>query len=110
MLQLLNTMRKGLLTKKTSTKGEFVQLDYDDKINKITKVVNNEGWTTFQYDKLGNLSKAVNSSGKSVLLIYDRMGKITKMIDQEKETKNPAEPSLSNTIQWANLLKLKWKM
>lgn len=75
---------KGLLTKKTSTKGEFVQLDYDDKINKITKVVNNDGWTTFQYDKIGNLSKAVNSSGKSVLLIYDRAGKITKMIDQEK--------------------------
>lgn len=75
---------KGLLTKKTSTKGEFVQLDYDDKLNKITKVVNNEGWTTFQYDKLGNLAKAVNSSGKSVLLIYDRMGKITRMIDQEK--------------------------
>lgn len=75
---------KGLLTKKTSTKGEFVQLDYDDKINKITKVVNNEGWTTFQYDKAGNLSKAVNSVGKSVLLIYDRTGKITKMIDQEK--------------------------
>jgi YD repeat-containing protein len=75
---------KGLLTKKTSTKGEFVQLDYDDKINKITKVVNNEGWTTFQYDKSGNLSKAVNSAGKSVLLIYDRNGKITKMIDQEK--------------------------
>ena len=75
---------RGLLTKKTSTKGEFVQLDYDDKINKITKVINNEGWTTFQYDKSGNLSKAVNSTGKSVLLIYDRLGKITKMIDQEK--------------------------
>ena len=75
---------KGLLTKKTSTKGEFVQLDYDDKINKITKVLNNEGWTTFQYDKTANLSKAVNSVGKSVLLIYDHTGKITKMIDQEK--------------------------
>jgi YD repeat-containing protein len=76
---------KGLLTKKTSTRGEYVELAYDDKINKITKVVNNDGWTTFQYDKLGNLAKAVNSSGKSVLLIYDRTGKITKMIDQEKE-------------------------
>lgn len=76
---------KGLLTKKTSTRGEYVELAYDDKINKITKVVNNDGWTTFQYDKLGNLGKAVNSSGKSVLLIYDRTGKITKMIDQEKE-------------------------
>ena len=75
---------KGLLTKKTSTRGEYVQLEYDDKINKITKVVNNDGWTTFQYDKAANLSKAVNSAGKSVLLIYDRNGKITKMIDQEK--------------------------
>lgn len=75
---------KGLLTKKTSTKGEFVQLDYDDKINKITKVVNNEGWTTFGYNKGGNLDKAVNSSGKSVLLIYDRVGKISQMIDQDK--------------------------
>jgi YD repeat-containing protein len=75
---------KGLLTKKTSTRGEFVQLEYDDKINKISKVVNNEGWTSFQYDKQGNLSKANNSVGKSVLLIYDRNGKITKMIDQEK--------------------------
>jgi YD repeat-containing protein len=42
---------KGLLTKKTSTRGEFVQLDYDDKINKITKVINNEGWTTFHMTK-----------------------------------------------------------
>ncbi len=75
---------KGLLTKKTSTKGEFVQLEYDDTLNKISKVLNNEGWTTFQYDKNGNLSKAVNSAGKSVLLIYDRNGRITKMIDQEK--------------------------
>lgn len=76
---------KGLLTKKTSTRGEYIELAYDDKINKITKVVNNDGWTTFQYDKVGNLSKAVNNEGKSVLLIYDRMGKITKMIDQLKD-------------------------
>lgn len=76
---------KGLLTKKTSTRGEYVELSYDDKINKITRVVNNDGWTNFQYDKGGNLAKAVNSSGKSVLLIYDRAGKITKMIDQEKD-------------------------
>ncbi len=75
---------KGLLTKKTSTRGEFVQLEYDDALNKISKVVNNDGWTSFQYDKNGNLSKAQNSVGKSVLLIYDRNGKITKMIDQEK--------------------------
>lgn len=75
---------KGLLTKKTSTKGEYVELAYDDVLNKITKVVNKDGWTTFEYDKIGNLVKAVNSGGKSVLLLYDRFGKITKMVDQEK--------------------------
>ncbi|MBL6989282.1 MAG: RHS repeat protein [Bacteriovoracaceae bacterium] len=78
---------KGLLTKKTSTKGTFVQLDYHKKLNKITKVVNNDGWTSFSYDKKGNLSKAVNSGGKSVLLIYDRRGRITKMVDYAKAAK-----------------------
>lgn len=75
---------KGLLTKKTSTKGEFVQLEYEDKFNKITKVINNEGQTNFSYDNAGNLSKASGTDGKTVLLVYDREGKIKKMIDQEK--------------------------
>jgi len=79
---------KGLLTKKTSTKGDYVELEYHKKHNKITRVVNNKGWTNFEYDKKGNLSKAVNNSDKSVLLIYDRKGRITKMIDFNKKTKN----------------------
>lgn len=77
---------KGLLTKKTSTSGEFVNIEYDDTINKITKVVNNSGWTQFTYDKSANLSKAVNSTGKAVLLVYDRNGRITKMVDNDSKT------------------------
>ncbi|MFZ4713097.1 MAG: DUF6531 domain-containing protein [Bacteriovoracaceae bacterium] len=77
---------KGLLLKKNSTNGEFVNIDYDDTINKITKVVNNSGWTQFTYDKQGNLSKALNSGGKAVLLVYDRNGRITKMVDNDSKT------------------------
>lgn len=73
----------GLLTKKSSTKGDFVNIEYDDKINKIKKVVNNEGTTSFEYDPKGNLVKAANNTGKTVFLIYDTKGKISKMVDQE---------------------------
>jgi YD repeat-containing protein len=77
----------GLLTKKASTNGDFVKLDYHKKFKKISRVVNKSGWTNFEYDKKGNLSKATNSGGKSVLLIYDRKGRINKMIDFDKKTK-----------------------
>jgi YD repeat-containing protein len=73
----------GLLTKKESSKGDFVNIEYDDKINKIKKVVNNEGTTTFEYDARGNLIQAANNQGKKVFLIYDSKGKIAKMVDQE---------------------------
>jgi YD repeat-containing protein len=74
---------QGLLTKKNSTKGDFVNIEYDEKINKISKVVNNEGTTSFEYDPKGNLVKASNNQGKTVFLIYDTKGKISKMVDQE---------------------------
>ncbi len=74
---------QGLLTKKSSTKGDFVNIEYNDKINKISKVVNNEGSTNFEYDPKGNLVKAANNQGKTVFLIYDSKGKISKMVDQE---------------------------
>lgn len=75
--------KQGLLTKKSSTKGDFVNIEYDDKINKIKKVVNNEGTTNFEFDAKGNLVKASNNHGKTVFLIYDSKGKISKMVDQE---------------------------
>jgi len=79
--------KKGLLTSKSSTKGDYVKLEYHEKFNKITRVVNNKGFTNFTYDKRGNLYKATNSAGKSVLLIYDRKGRITKMVDQDSKGK-----------------------
>jgi YD repeat-containing protein len=78
----------GLLTKKSSTKGDFVNIEYNNDIKKISKVVNNTGWTQFSYDAKGNLLKAVNSDGKAVLLVYDSNGKITKMVDNDSKTKN----------------------
>ena len=78
--------QNGLLVKKSSTKGDFVNIEYDDTINKIKKVVNNEGTTQFEYDAKGNLVKASNNSGKVVFLIYDTKGKISKMVDQESAT------------------------
>lgn len=76
----------GLLVKKSSTKGDFVNIEYDEAINKIKKVVNNEGTTQFEYDAKGNLIKASNNAGKIVFLIYDVKGKISKMVDQESAT------------------------
>ncbi len=78
--------KKGLLTKKTSTRGDMVQLEYHPKFNKITKVVNNKGWTKFAYDKKANLVRAENSKGKTVALGYDTKGRIKKMFDKNKKT------------------------
>lgn len=77
----------GLLTKKTSTRGDNIEITYDDKIKKITKVVNNGDWTTFQYDKSGNLQLAENKAGKKVKLIYNSKGRITKMLDGQSKGK-----------------------
>lgn len=77
----------GLLTKKTSTRGEFIQIFYHKKLKKIKKVVNKDGWSSFDYDKKGNLVKAVDSNGRAVLLVYNSQGHITKMLDQDPKTK-----------------------
>lgn len=77
--------KRGLLTKKTTNKGEYINLEYHKKINKIVKVVNNDGWTKFSYDKKGNLNKATNNKGKAVLLVYDLKGRIMKMVDYDKK-------------------------
>ncbi|EQC47045.1 hypothetical protein M899_0185 [Bacteriovorax sp. BSW11_IV] len=78
---------KGLLTKKSSSRGDYVELAYHDKFNKITRVVDNKGWTNFEYDKTGNLKKAFNKE-KAVLLIYDSKGRIQKMVDQDMASKS----------------------
>ncbi|MEC7274986.1 MAG: DUF6531 domain-containing protein [Bdellovibrionota bacterium] len=78
--------KKGLLTKKASSKGDSVELSYHPKFNKITKVVNNKGVTNFSYDGRANLTKATNDKGKQVMLFYDSKGRITKMFDKDSKT------------------------
>ena len=77
----------GLLTKKSSTTGENVELKYHEKFNKITRVDNNEGWTTFAYSKQGLLNKAINSQGMMVVLMHDSKDRITKMVARNEKTK-----------------------
>lgn len=79
---------RGLLTKKSSNKGEFTQLEYHEKFNKVTKVVSNEGWSQYEYDSKGQLQKATNEKGRAVLIVYDLKGRITQMVDFDKGTKN----------------------
>ncbi|EPZ50566.1 hypothetical protein M902_1312 [Bacteriovorax sp. BAL6_X] len=79
--------KDGLLVKKASSRGDFVELEYHKQFKKITKVVNPRGWTEFDYDKKGNLKKANNSKGMSVVLLYDSKGRISKMMDYNKKTK-----------------------
>lgn len=76
--------KSGLLVKKNSSRGDFVNITYDEKLKKIKEVVNNDGKTVFAYDAKGNLVRATNNEGKVVTLVYDLHGKITKMVDQDK--------------------------
>lgn len=76
----------GLLTKKVSPR-EFIEIEYNKKFKKISKVTEGGNWTKFSYDKVGNLSVAENSKGKKVRLIYDRKGRIKKMLDTDKKKK-----------------------
>ena len=77
---------KGLLTKKTSTKGDSVIIDYDKVHNKISRVQNASGITSFKYDAKGNLTNAENNRGKKVLLVYNSKGKISKMVDKDSKS------------------------
>ncbi len=79
--------KDGLLTEKTSSNGEIYKIEYDPQFNKISKVTDNKGWTNFAYDNKGNLAKAESSLGQSVLLVYDRKGRISKMVDSNKDSK-----------------------
>jgi YD repeat-containing protein len=80
--------QEGLLVEKETSDGRFVKLDYHKKFNKITKVSTNNGTTKFKYNKQGKLSQALDQKGNGVLIIYDRKGRIGKMVDFKKESKS----------------------
>ena len=90
--------KKGRLTNKTSSKGEFVNIGYDPKCEKISRVKNNKGWSTFKYDKKCNLSVAKNSDGESFVLIYELKGKISKVIYMDKSKKKETLDFRYNTL------------
>jgi YD repeat-containing protein len=82
---------KGRMTRKEQIIGKrtsVTQLKYHASFDKITEVRNdNKEWTKFEYNKKGELKKALNHSGQAVLLLYNREGKITKMVDQNQKSK-----------------------
>ena len=90
--------RKGLLTEKTSSNGEFVRIQYDPKFNKISRVENNKGWTSFKYNEKGALSVAKNSKGEAFVLIYELKGKIAKVIYTDKSKKKETLGFKYNTL------------
>jgi len=84
---------KGMLTKKVSSDGNAVQLEYDPKVDKPVKIVTNKGWTKFKYDSKGNLLYAVNDKKQEVKLIYNRKGKIQTMLDRDISARQLASKS-----------------
>jgi YD repeat-containing protein len=79
--------KDGLLTKKTSTTGERVELSYHPKSKKIVKVRNNQGTTVFKYNRKAELTYAKNSAGKEVKLYYNIDGRIKSMAARDKRNK-----------------------
>ncbi len=77
----------GLMTSKRSSDGRFSKLEYDSKTKRVSKITNNLGTISYSYNKKGELSKAIDSKGNVVALIYDLKGKISKMVSQKKGNK-----------------------
>ena len=69
-----------LLVKKESTSGEFVKLEYHPIHKKISKLTNNQGTTTFDYDAKGNLAFADKGEEDQLELRYNWKNQITEMI------------------------------
>jgi hypothetical protein len=85
---------KGRVTKKV-TPNEVTELKYDARVGKVNRVVKYSKankkrveWSTFQYDSRGNLVIAKNSARAEVRLIYDRLGRISTMLDKKKRQIN----------------------
>lgn len=64
--------------------GRFTEFSYHPTLNKIARVLTNEGSTDFSYDKQGNLIRASTGKGHLVSLSYDRRGSIIRMVESDK--------------------------
>ena len=87
--------KTGQLVSKKSSNGDFVNIGYYKKFDKIKKIEDHNGWTKFAYDKKGlNLEKAINSDGVSVYLKYDSRKRISRVIVQDKKDKEKGPKKL----------------
>jgi YD repeat-containing protein len=82
--------KNQLITKKFSN-GTFINLEYDEKTNKIIKATGPDGWTKFSYTKNKKLSGAVGSKTESVDLVYDTTESIIKTILYKKSLNSPKQ-------------------
>jgi YD repeat-containing protein len=78
----------GLLKTKT-TKEKTLEFSYDNKLQKVSKVVEKTSdkksrTSNFKYDSKGNLIFAENSEGKKIKLEYDSKGRIVRILDGGK--------------------------
>ncbi len=81
---------RGSVTKKI-TPTEITQLVYDPQVGKVAKVTRfskanskQVSWSEFKYDDKGNLTFAKNSEGQGVKLVYDTVGRIKSLLDQNR--------------------------
>lgn len=74
----------GLLKEKVSPR-EAIQIEYEPRWNKISKVNQNGVVSTYEYDNRGNLTKAFNTKNEKVALSYDKYGRITELTDLAKK-------------------------
>jgi YD repeat-containing protein len=79
-----------LITKKFSN-GNYLNLEYKDKTNKIIKVTGPDGWTKFTYTKNQKISGAVGNKTESVDLVYDSTESIIKTIYYKKNLNSPKQ-------------------
>lgn len=68
-----------LLTERTSSQGQKLQIIYDENINKMTKVIHNNLVTDYSYNKEKQMVEVKNSNGQKIHLSYDFLGRIKNM-------------------------------
>lgn len=68
----------GLLKERSGPDGN-VEIEYDPRFKKISRISQEGVISTFRYDPVGNLILASNSLKRSVTLTYDKYGRIVEM-------------------------------
>jgi len=83
----LSYYESGLLKTKTLPTGEVINLTYNQKHRKVSKVKRDNVDISYEYDSKGNLKSAYDSvAKKKITLWYDGQNRITKMGDSKNES------------------------